>query len=221
MLAASCGFVHLFSPTSTLEHNGFSEHANCTILDKARCLLLTSNLFRSYWAKAVNTASFLSNLVPTPSRDSLSPFSLWSSKPSRIKRLKNSGCKAFILVHKSKREWKLSPTSKGDKFPSLHDKPNIPTCSKWVEISQEDDKKSFDCEEIEPEETDDLNVADQINETSPPTEQTQIPEGSASCYPDTHRRIKVIGPQHPTLIQGDVDAQNILPYSQRPRTFIA
>ncbi|MBW0528471.1 hypothetical protein O181_068186 [Austropuccinia psidii MF-1] len=77
-LAASCGFIHLFAPTSTPEHNGFAECANRTILDKARCLLLTSNLPKSYWAEAVNTASFLSNLIPTPSRDNLSPFLAWS-----------------------------------------------------------------------------------------------------------------------------------------------
>ncbi|MBW0563915.1 hypothetical protein O181_103630 [Austropuccinia psidii MF-1] len=111
-LAVSGGFVHLFAPTSTPEHNGFSECVNHTILDKARCLLLTSKFPRSYWAGAVNTASFLSNLMPTPSRDNLSPFWEWSSKPSRIKRLKTFGCKAFILVHKNRREWKLSPTSK-------------------------------------------------------------------------------------------------------------
>ncbi|MBW0482730.1 hypothetical protein O181_022445 [Austropuccinia psidii MF-1] len=44
MLASSCSFVHLFTPTYTPEHNGFVEHANRTILDKARCLLLTSKL---------------------------------------------------------------------------------------------------------------------------------------------------------------------------------
>ncbi|MBW0530598.1 hypothetical protein O181_070313 [Austropuccinia psidii MF-1] len=88
MLASSCSFVHLLAPTSTPEHNGFAERTNCTILDKARCSLLTSSLPRSYWAEAVNTATFLSNIVPTPSRDNLSPFSIWSSKPSQIKRLK-------------------------------------------------------------------------------------------------------------------------------------
>ncbi|MBW0481566.1 hypothetical protein O181_021281 [Austropuccinia psidii MF-1] len=110
-LAASCSFIHLFAPTSTPEHNGFAERENCTILDKARCLLLTSNLPRSYWAEAVNTASFLSSLMPTPSGDNLSPFSAWSSKPSQMKRLRTFGCKALILVHKNRREWKLSPTS--------------------------------------------------------------------------------------------------------------
>ncbi|MBW0478652.1 hypothetical protein O181_018367 [Austropuccinia psidii MF-1] len=228
MLAASCGFVHLFAPTSTPENNGFPEHANRTILDKVRCLLLTSNLPRSYWAKAVNTASFLSNIVPTPSRDNLSPFSLWSSKPSRIKRLKTFGCKDFILIHKNKREGKLSTTSKEgillgfvndnsaykilrlrdkavvitrhslfveDKFPSLDNTPIVPPFFRWVEIDQEDDNTFFDCKEIH--------------------------ECSASRYPDTHCRTKVIGPRHPTLIQGDVDAQNIFPYSPRPKTFIA
>ncbi|MBW0541029.1 hypothetical protein O181_080744 [Austropuccinia psidii MF-1] len=250
MLASSCGFVHVFAPTSTPEHNGFAERANRTILDKARCLLLISNLPKSYWAEAVNTASFLSNLVPTPSRDNLSPFSLWSSKPSRIKRLKTFGCKAFILVHKNKREWKLSATSEEgillgfindnsayrilrlrdkavvitrhalfieDKFPSLDDRPNVSTFSRWVEIDQEDDDTFFDCEEVEPEEFNELNTSG----TSSPADQAQIPESSTSRYPDAHRKIKVIGPQHPTLIQGDVDTQNILPYSRRPKTFIA
>ncbi|MBW0552275.1 hypothetical protein O181_091990 [Austropuccinia psidii MF-1] len=84
-LATSCSFVHLFGPTFTPEHNGFAKRANCTILDKARCLLLTSSLPRSYWAEAVSTASFLSNLAPTPSRDNLSPYSMWSSNPVVLK----------------------------------------------------------------------------------------------------------------------------------------
>ncbi|MBW0480193.1 hypothetical protein O181_019908 [Austropuccinia psidii MF-1] len=33
-------------------------------------------------------------------------------------------------------------------------------------------------------------------------------------------RIKVIGPQHPTLIQGDIYSENILPYSKRPKAFV-
>ncbi|MBW0549853.1 hypothetical protein O181_089568 [Austropuccinia psidii MF-1] len=201
-LAASCGFIHLFAPTSTPEHNGFAERANCTILDKAR--------------------------------DNLSPFSLWSSTPSPIKRLKTFGCQAFILVHKNKREWKLSPTSEEgillgfvndnsaykflrlrdkaviitgnalfveDKFPSLDNTSNVPTCSRWVELGQEEDNTFFDCEEAESKETVDF---DQINETLPPIEQSQIPEDPASCSPD-----------------GDLNAHNILLYSRRPKTFIA
>ncbi|MBW0542416.1 hypothetical protein O181_082131 [Austropuccinia psidii MF-1] len=108
-----------------------------------------------------------------------------------------------------------------DKFPSLDDKPNVPTFSRWVEISQEDDETFFDFKEIGPEDADVVNLANQINKASPPAGQPEMPEGSSSRYADTHRRIKFICPQHPTLIQGDVDAQNIFPYSRRPKTFIA
>ncbi|MBW0553043.1 hypothetical protein O181_092758 [Austropuccinia psidii MF-1] len=110
-LATSSGFIHIFSPTATPEHNGFAERANRTILNKARCLLIRSNIPRSYWAKAVNTATFLSNLIPTASRNNKAPFVLWASKVPQLKRLRTFGCKTFIIVHRKDRDWKLAPTS--------------------------------------------------------------------------------------------------------------
>ncbi|MBW0528940.1 hypothetical protein O181_068655 [Austropuccinia psidii MF-1] len=35
------------------------------------------------------------------------------------------------------------------------------------------------------------------------------------------RRIKVIGPQHPTLISCDLDGSNVLPYSRPPKAFVS
>ncbi|MBW0483726.1 hypothetical protein O181_023441 [Austropuccinia psidii MF-1] len=35
------------------------------------------------------------------------------------------------------------------------------------------------------------------------------------------RRIKVIGPQHPTLISCDLDCSNVLPYSRQPNIFVS
>ncbi|MBW0470288.1 hypothetical protein O181_010003 [Austropuccinia psidii MF-1] len=68
-LAAKSGFIHSVSPPYTPEHNSFTESANQTILDKARCLLLMSSLPSCYWAEAVNTATHLVNIIPTPSRN--------------------------------------------------------------------------------------------------------------------------------------------------------
>ncbi|MBW0481735.1 hypothetical protein O181_021450 [Austropuccinia psidii MF-1] len=68
ILAENCGFIHIFSPPETPEHNGYAERCNRTILEKARCLMGTANLPNQYWAEAINTAVFLSNMSPTPSR---------------------------------------------------------------------------------------------------------------------------------------------------------
>ncbi|MBW0542066.1 hypothetical protein O181_081781 [Austropuccinia psidii MF-1] len=43
--------------------------------------VFSSNLRNPYWAEAVNTATLLSNLVPTPSRLNQSPYSLWTNQP--------------------------------------------------------------------------------------------------------------------------------------------
>ncbi|MBW0463325.1 hypothetical protein O181_003040 [Austropuccinia psidii MF-1] len=70
-----------------------------------------SNLPQSFWAEAVNTATFLPNLIPTVHRDNKSPFVLWAEKIPLLKRLRTFCCKAFILIQQKYRGWKLAPTS--------------------------------------------------------------------------------------------------------------
>ncbi|MBW0478834.1 hypothetical protein O181_018549, partial [Austropuccinia psidii MF-1] len=118
-LANSCGFQHIFSPSYTPQHNGFAERANRTILEKAKCLLNSSNLPKPYWAEAIDTATFLSNLIPTPSRHNKSPYMLWTKFPPRIKKLRVFGCQAIVLIPKEHREWKLSESGSEGRSLSL------------------------------------------------------------------------------------------------------
>ncbi|MBW0515470.1 hypothetical protein O181_055185, partial [Austropuccinia psidii MF-1] len=108
-LSEKHGFIHIFSPPKTPQHNGYSERANRTILEKTRCLLGSSNLPNRYWEEAMSTATLLSNLVPTPSRVNKSPYSLWTNQLPQVRRLKTIGCLAFISTPKNHRSWKLGP----------------------------------------------------------------------------------------------------------------
>ncbi|MBW0543225.1 hypothetical protein O181_082940 [Austropuccinia psidii MF-1] len=102
-------FIHILSPPETPQHNGFSERANQTIIEKGRCILNHPNLPKKYWAEAVNTATFLSNLIPTPSRSNCSPYAIWKGLPPRVKRLQGFGCQAIILIPRSQKNCKFGP----------------------------------------------------------------------------------------------------------------
>ncbi|MBW0552720.1 hypothetical protein O181_092435 [Austropuccinia psidii MF-1] len=108
-LTEQTGIQNTFSPSYTPKHNGFSECANRTLLDKAQCFLLTAKLPNKYWAEAVNTATLLSNMIPTASQNNLSPYYLWKKISPKIKRLQTFGCKVIFSVPKHQRKWKLAP----------------------------------------------------------------------------------------------------------------
>ncbi|MBW0541832.1 hypothetical protein O181_081547 [Austropuccinia psidii MF-1] len=106
-LASDSGFVHTFSPSYTPQHNGFAKRANQAILEKSKCLLNGCGLLKQFWAEAINTATLLCNLIPTPSRHNKSPYALWTGRSPRIKKLRVFGCQAVVLIHRNFREWKL------------------------------------------------------------------------------------------------------------------
>ncbi|MBW0566589.1 hypothetical protein O181_106304 [Austropuccinia psidii MF-1] len=70
-------------------------------------MLGASNLPRSYWAEAVNTATMHSNILPTPSRLNKSPYTLWTGQSPRIQWLRTFGCRAIVAVLINHRVWKL------------------------------------------------------------------------------------------------------------------
>ncbi|MBW0481185.1 hypothetical protein O181_020900 [Austropuccinia psidii MF-1] len=105
-LSEEQGFTHFFSPPETPKHNGFAERANQTILEKAWCMLSTSNLPSCYWAEAVNTATLLSNFTPTPSRMNNCLFALWKNTGPQVKKTRIFGCREIVSIPKSHQEWK-------------------------------------------------------------------------------------------------------------------
>ncbi|MBW0499049.1 hypothetical protein O181_038764 [Austropuccinia psidii MF-1] len=107
-LAKECGFVHIFAPPKTPEHNGFAERANCTILEKALFLMNPTNLPNHYWEEAMNTAVFLSNLSTNHFRNNKSPQFLWRNVSPKLSGICMFGCQMVIYNLKMQHNWKLS-----------------------------------------------------------------------------------------------------------------
>ncbi|MBW0504837.1 hypothetical protein O181_044552 [Austropuccinia psidii MF-1] len=86
-------------------------------------------------------------------------------------------------------------------------------------------KKYFDCQDfIDKEELqynqdicDKQNKGDSDDHTSSKDEERTNP---SSDHHPTAKRIRVIGPQHPTLINSNIDENNIFPQCHRPRAYL-
>jgi hypothetical protein len=106
--------THHVAPPYTPQDNRMAEQANWTIIVKARCLLVPSKLPRSFWAKAINTATQLSNLTLSSTRQMKIPYKIWTGRDVNLEILQPFGCLGYTLIPKDMRTFKIFPTaSKG------------------------------------------------------------------------------------------------------------
>lgn len=99
---------HLTVPY-TPQQNGVAERANRTLVEMARCMLLSSNLPESLWGEAINTAVYLRNRSPTKLLSS-TPYEAWCGVKPAVRHLRIFGCKAIVL---DKRPGKSKFAAKG------------------------------------------------------------------------------------------------------------
>ena len=86
----------------TPENNGVAERMNRTLLDKGRCLLLGTELSKSFWFEAVLTATYLTNRTPTRALgDGMVPAERWFGRPPDLSKLRVFGCIAYLHVPKN------------------------------------------------------------------------------------------------------------------------
>jgi len=65
----------------TLQHNGFAERMNKTLLERVWCILLGAGLSKSFWGEAIITATYLINRCPSTGIDLKTPMEVWSGRP--------------------------------------------------------------------------------------------------------------------------------------------
>ena len=107
---AESGILHHFSSTYTPQNSGMAERANKIITEKARCMINQSKLPNEFWAEAINTATDISNILPSGSRNFSIPYELWHKKKFNYDTLKPFGCLVHCSKPKQFRNSKLAPT---------------------------------------------------------------------------------------------------------------
>ena len=84
----------------TPEQNGVAERLNRTICERARCLLLSSSLAKTFWSEAVKTSVYLINRSPTSALGGKIPAVLWYGYAPNYLKLKIFGCVAYLRIPK-------------------------------------------------------------------------------------------------------------------------
>ncbi|MBW0550200.1 hypothetical protein O181_089915 [Austropuccinia psidii MF-1] len=193
--------------------------------------------------------------IPTPSRNNLSPFHLWTGSAPKIKHIQTFGCKVVFAIPQNKQSCKLAPTGEigillGLDYDSpeyrvlkLQDNkvfttrhviffendfplPRSLSKPKTYELLFSEERYHTDNEEEY------FNCQKHLVFAQNPTEEVACPTDNSTSVESSsnsssegtmiqpEKRIRVIGPRHPTLISSIIDEGNILPYSRRPKALM-
>ena len=92
-----------YTVPETLEQNGVAERYSRTVVETARSLLIESELPKSFWLGAVDTAAYLRNLVKKDKTDKSPYEKFWGRKPE-TRHLEVFGCLAYVKNRKVKNQ---------------------------------------------------------------------------------------------------------------------
>ena len=105
------GIQRQFTVAYTPQQNGVAERMNRTLLERARAMLQTAGLAKSFWAEAVKTACYVINRSPSTAIGLKTPMEMWQGKPPNYSSLHIFGCPVYVMYNSQKRT-KLDPKSR-------------------------------------------------------------------------------------------------------------
>ena len=105
------GITYEPSAPYTQHQNGVSERMITTVMERARTILLESQLEDCFWAEAINTSVYLHNRSPTRALNGTTPYEAWHGSKPPLEHLRRFGCDAYVYVPAERRK-KLDPKSR-------------------------------------------------------------------------------------------------------------
>ncbi|MBW0480759.1 hypothetical protein O181_020474 [Austropuccinia psidii MF-1] len=161
--------------------------------------------------------------------------------------IRTFGCKAIFHIPRYQQNWKLALTGEigillgftnesAYRILKLNDKKvytsrhinffenGFPTLENFEESNSMTSKISWNHfleeEEIYNNCLEETVEPEPINEDHLEVESVLSNQSNIEPEPPERKKIKIIGPRHPTLIHSDISKTNILPYSRRPATHL-
>lgn len=105
------GINRQFTTAYTPQQNGVAERMNITLLERARAMLATASLEKSFWAEAVNTACYVINRSPSTAVELKTPMEIWTGKPVNYSDLHIFGSPVYV-IYNSQETTKLDSKSR-------------------------------------------------------------------------------------------------------------
>jgi hypothetical protein len=105
------GIIHNTSVAYCPQSNDKAERLNRTLVEKARCMLISANANINLWSAATDTANYLRNRSPSSPLNGMTPYEVFHNKKPKINHLIIFGSDAYPLELTNARE-KFGPTAK-------------------------------------------------------------------------------------------------------------
>lgn len=91
------GITSQLSAPGTPQQNGVAERRNRTLIEMVRSMMSYSDLPNSFWGYALETATYILNLVPSKSVPN-TPTELWSGRKPSLKHVRIWGSPAHVVL---------------------------------------------------------------------------------------------------------------------------
>jgi len=100
------GVKHEITPAATPEMNGVAERLNRTLVESTKSILYEAELEDEWWAEAIMTVTYLTNLSPTAALQdqSITPFEAWKGIKPDLSHLRIFGSECWVHVPKALRK---------------------------------------------------------------------------------------------------------------------